>query len=416
VTASKIRTLFITQRVPYGSTDGASLRNLQNINIMMNYGPVAVFSATNWSPTHASLPGVALWEHANIATQLSLAEKLERQVWWLRRRAHPGTDRPYSNTAGRKLDELLTTFQPDLVVLQEVWLYRYLSAVKRHKCRIILDEYNVEADLFQQIYRSVRDLRSQVKEKLLIPQLKAIEGDFIRQSDQVWVCSEKDASLLQQLYGQVSHIHFVPNGINVADYDSVRSGECSPPNGLEETRRNILFLGQFAYSPNSVAAQLLISEIYPRLRQIYPDCRLLLVGRNPTQPMLEAAKRDSQIIVTGEVPDVRPYLAAASVTIVPLLQGGGTRLKILEAFAAGCPTVSTAKGAEGLKARDGEHLLIRNSIEELVAGVCQLWSDQAMAAKLADNAYQLVRAEYSWEAVRQRLEGAIFPLLDGRIS
>lgn len=92
---------------------------------------------------------------------------------------------------------------------------------------------------------------------------------------------------------------------------------------------------------------------------------------------------------------------------VPLGHGGGTRLKILEAFAAGCPVVSTAKGAEELKVKDGEHLLIGDEIEAMVEGVCQLWSDPSLGQKLANSAYELVRAEYSWEAVGRKVESAV---------
>lgn len=163
-----------------------------------------------------------------------------------------------------------------------------------------------------------------------------------------------------------------------------------------------------SYPPNLVAVELLIEQIYPRLRHIYPDCRLVLVGGGrATQRIIEATKQDSGIIVTDKVPDVRPYLAAASAIAVPLRHGGGTRLKILEAFAAGCPVVSTAKGAEGLKVKDGEHLLIREDIEEIVDGVCQLWSDSSLAKRLADSAYELVKAEYSWQAVGRNVESAV---------
>ncbi|MGH8002274.1 MAG: glycosyltransferase family 4 protein, partial [Brasilonema sp.] len=131
------------------------------------------------------------------------------------------------------------------------------------------------------------------------------------------------------------------------------------------------------------------------------------VGTGPTQFMLEAAQQQPGIIVTGRVPDMRPYLADASVIVVPLLQGGGTRFKILEAFAAGCPVVSTAKGAEGLKVVDGEHLLIRNEVTELVEGVSQIWSEPSLGKRLAGSAYELVKAEYDWERVGCNVEEAL---------
>lgn len=408
MTPDSVRILFITKEVPYPPIGGPALRTWQNINIMMKFGSVAVFSASTWNPKQTSLPGVALWNHYNLASaRRSLWEELERRAWWLRPRGNSDVDWTYSNSAGWELEEVLAKFQPDLVIFEELWLYRYLPLVMRHKCRIIFDDHNIEACLFQEKYALLQTVKLKLKAKIQLPKLKSIERDFIRQAAQVWVCSDNDVSLLQQLYGQASHTHVVPNGLNVAHYDCVRSGQCSPPSRLEEARRTILFMGQLSFSANTLAAELLINEIYPRLRKIYPDCRLLIVGRTPTQVMQEAAKRDPEIIVTGWVADIRPYLAAASVLVVPLMQGGGTRLKLLEAFAAGCPVVSTAKGAEGLMVRDGEHLLIRNSIEELVAGVCQLLSEPSLGEKLARSAYELVQAEYSWEAVGRRVEQAV---------
>jgi glycosyltransferase involved in cell wall biosynthesis len=405
-----LRTLFITKEVPYPPKGGVSLRNWQDINILMKHGSVAVFTASNWNPKETSLPGVAIWKHCNVEQQRSGREKLNRRLWWLYPHRHPDADWAYSNSAAQELDKFMTEFKPNMVILSEVWLYPYLKVVKRHPCKIIFDNHNVEASLWEQNLRGVQGLKSRLKAKLLISHLKGIEGNFSRQADQVWVCSDGDALLTQQLYGQVSPLYTIPNGINVAQYDDVRSGKLSPPNGLEKTSRNIIFLGQLSYPPNKIAAELLIKQIYPQLKAFYPDCRLLLVGRNPTPLLLDATKNDVGIIVTGSVPDVRPYLAAASLMVVPLRQGGGTRLKILEAFAAGCPVVSTAKGAEGLKARDGEHLLIRDTVEEIVNGVVQLWSEVELGDKLARSAYELVQTEYSWEAVGQRVEKALVAL------
>ncbi len=410
-TNSSFRTLFIMKEVPYPPIGGVSLRNWQNINIMMKYGSVAVFSASNWSPKQTTLPGVEIWKHANVEKQLSGWEKLERRFWWLHPRRHPDADWGYTNAAARELDKLIIKFQPDVVIFEEVWVYPYLKVVKRHGCRIIFDNLNVESSLFEQKFSSAKTFRMKLRGKIQLPKVKSIESDFIQQADCIWLCSHSDESLLQELYGQVSPTHIVPNGINVTHYNGVRSDEYLPPKGLEDKDKNLLFLGQLSYAPNTVAAELLIEKIYPKLRKAYPNARLLLVGRNPTEFMLEAAKKDPGIIVTGSVPDVRPYLAAASVMVVPLIQGSGTRLKIVEAFAAGCPVVSTAKGAEGLNGKDGEHLLIRNSVEELVDGVCQIWSDPALGDKLAGCAYELVQREYSWEAVGGRVEEAVKKLL-----
>jgi glycosyltransferase involved in cell wall biosynthesis len=398
-----LRTLFITKEVPYPLRGGGSLRNWQNMNAMMAYGPVALFSATNWSPKRSQLPGIAIWRHCNVEEQRSGWEQWQRRLWWLLPRREPDADWAYSQEAARALDKLLAEFKPDLVIFVEVWLYRYLPVVKRHPCRIIFDNHNVEGHLFGQRDLSGESWRSRLKARIKLAHLQEIEGDLARQADQVWVCSEEDGQLLQQAYGQEIPCYVVPNGVNTANYDEVRWGQCLPPSGLEKSDRNLLFLGQMSYPPNTLAANLLIDEIYPQLKERYPDCRLLLVGRVPTAKMQAAAEGDPDIIVTGSVPKVQPYLAAASVMAVPLRQGSGTRLKILEAFAAGCPVVSTAKGAEGLKVRDGEHLLIRDRVAGMVAAISQLWDNPSEQARLAQAAYELLQSEYSWPAVSQQI-------------
>jgi glycosyltransferase involved in cell wall biosynthesis len=127
----------------------------------------------------------------------------------------------------------------------------------------------------------------------------------------------------------------------------------------------------------------------------------------PTLQMREAAKRDPRIVVTGPVPDIRPYLAAASIMVVPLFQGSGTRFKILEAFAAQVPVVSTAQGAEGLHTTEGTHLLIAESAEEFVASIQRLWVDESLAKMLTANGLELVKQHYCWKETTLQIKKAI---------
>ncbi|WP_161486822.1 glycosyltransferase family 4 protein [Cyanobacterium sp. IPPAS B-1200] len=309
--------------------------------------------------------------------------------------------------------------KPNLIIFQDVRFYHYFQKIKtlQESCqfKVIYDAQNVEGKLFNDIYHSSERKQSLFfiskfdPSKVLPIKIKRIEQRFVREANQVWVCSENDANLMREMYGQNLSIQVVPNGINVHDYEHLRLGKCPLPENWKFIPHTIVFPATFGYQPNSVAAKLLIEEIYPRLQKIYSDSRLILVGSGPTKLMRETAKSNPNIIVTGKVPDIKPYLAAGNVMVVPLQEGGGTRLKILEAFAAGIPVVSTSKGAEGLKAQDEQHLLIRDTMEDIVEGIIQLWSDPCFAKKLADNAYKLVQFEYSWEAVGDRVKAIIFP-------
>lgn len=410
---SSLRTLFITTAGdPYPPSGGVHLRYLQLINIMSQFGSVGVFSLFPMESNGQPIPGVDLRDHYNTAgEEKSLWEKLELRFSWLSPGKYPYRSKigKYTKNSAKQFQKFLGEFQPNLVIA-EMWTYRYLPLIKAYGCHFILDQHNVHGVWLEEVYLAycaIEKRKLSIKEKIELWRTKPIERHLIGQADRVWICSDVDDKQLQNLYGPVSHAQVIPNGIDITNYDCIHLGTWDLPEGLDKFGRYILYLGQFSYSVNAQAVELLIEQIYPQLRQIYPDCHLLLVGRNPNQRMLEAAQGDSGIIVTGAVPDIRPYLAAASVMAVPLCHGGGTRLKILEAFAAGCPVVSTPKGAQGLRAFDGEHLLIRDEIDAIVEGVCQVWSDPSLGKRLANSAYELVKAEYSWQAVAKKVESSV---------
>lgn len=402
-----MKSLFVTM-MSYPPIGGEFLRNWQNINIMSNFGSVAVFSVFNRDNNYQGTENknIEIWHHYNIAKQSSSSAKLELGWQWLRQYGLTYYC-PYVRSAAQELDQLMTQFKPDVVVFEQIWVYPYLAVVKRHNCAIIFDNHNIEAPLYEDTKVSGNGLRAWIRKNFHVSQIKSHESELIEEANQVWLCSEEDNSLIQDLYGSIAHSYVVPNGINISDYDCVRLKQCKLPEQLAETKHNILFLGNFLYIPNIEAAEVLIEQIYPRIKQIYPDCRLLLVGRGTTQLMQESSQKDADIIVTGEIPDIRPYLAAATVMLVPLYKGGGTRFKILESFAAGCPVVSTTKGAEGLNAENGQHLLIADDVETMVECIIQIWSNQVLTNQLVAGGYELVQSQYSWDAVSKSVAIAL---------
>ena len=156
--------------------------------------------------------------------------------------------------------------------------------------------------------------------------------------------------------------------------------------------------------PNIDGAVWFTAEVLPRLRRRYPDCSVALVGRKPTAVVTALAAKDPRIHVTGTVPDVRPWLHGSKVSVVPLRVGGGTRLKIYEAMAAGVPVVSTAIGAEGLDVTDGETIRLGDSAEAFAEACADLLDNAQARRRMAENARSMVAERYSWEAVTDVFE------------
>jgi glycosyltransferase involved in cell wall biosynthesis len=167
---------------------------------------------------------------------------------------------------------------------------------------------------------------------------------------------------------------------------------------------DLVFLGSMDWMPNIDGAEWFVREVLPLIRKRKPDCSVALAGRKPTRAVLDLANGDSGVQVTGTVPDVRPYLWGATVSIVPLRIGGGTRLKIYESMAAGVPVVSTTIGAEGLPVEPGTQILIADDPASFAECCVRLMEDPAGRARMAEAARQMVSSRFSWEAVACEFE------------
>jgi glycosyltransferase involved in cell wall biosynthesis len=405
------RILVLAESLPYPTLKGGDLRTWQNVNALAGFAQVGVFGLCSNDSRRESVPDVSL-ECWAASTDVALTSpppkgvRLAARAWLLDPAGHP-SDLHFSEGAARELAELLARLRADVVLVEGLWLHRYMDVARAAGCRTILDCHNVEAVVFRELARTSygQRLEARVVRNVLPVRTEAIEGNAVRAVDQLWVCSAEDECRLRDMYDPAVPIVVVPNGIRVADYDTTpedkgRSSSVTP--------LTLVYPGIFSYRPNASAAAFLVEEILPRLAAACEEeYRLLLVGAMPTPELLAAAALDPRIVVTGPVRDVRPYLAAATAMAVPLFQGGGTRLKVLEAFAAGVPVVSTTKGVEGLGVRDGTHLLIAESAADFVDGVMAVWRDPALADRLTANARALVAERFSWETVGMRIRQAV---------
>jgi hypothetical protein len=176
----------------------------------------------------------------------------------------------------------------------------------------------------------------------------------------------------------------------------------SQPQPIETKRHAVVFSGNMEYGPNRSAVRFFRREIWPLLRDRHPGLVWRLVGKNP-QAVRAFTAGDARIEVTGEMEDAVRELAKAQVAVVPLLAGSGTRLKILEAWAAGTPVVSTTIGAEGLPVRDGQHLLLADGPSRFAEAVERLLACMELRERLAVAGRLLLEQEFTWEKAWRHL-------------
>jgi glycosyltransferase involved in cell wall biosynthesis len=205
-------------------------------------------------------------------------------------------------------------------------------------------------------------------------------------ADAVVACSEPDARQLRALAPE-ARVEIIPNGVDVTWFD----GLAPPPRATPPV---VLFTGLLAYWPNADACVHFAEAVLPRIERLAGPVAFQIVGRVPPASVVSLAD-GVRVRLAADVPDIRPWLAAADVLVVPLRAGSGTRLKILEGFAAGRPVVSTAIGCEGLDVEPGRHLLVADDPEVFASAVANLLADRTVADRLVAEARALVRARYA---------------------
>jgi len=205
--------------------------------------------------------------------------------------------------------------------------------------------------------------------------------------------SELDADRLREIVPG-ARCHVVPNGVDVDFF---------APSGAVEQPNSLVFAGRMNWYPNEHAMCAMLRELWPALKQRIPGLRLTIAGMNPTRSLHAAAAGDPDVRITGFVEEIRPLIAEAALYVCPIMDGGGTRLKLLDAMAMGKAIVATPLAAEGLDVRDGEELVISEFGEEFVAAVTALLADHQRRERLGQAARRKAVETYGWVSIGRDL-------------
>ncbi|MDD9973949.1 MAG: glycosyltransferase family 4 protein, partial [Candidatus Poribacteria bacterium] len=154
--------------------------------------------------------------------------------------------------------------------------------------------------------------------------------------------------------------------------------------------------------PNEDAVSFFADEVLPQIHAEVPEVKFSIVGGNPSAHVKKLAEKEG-IVVTGRVPEIKPYFAETTVFVVPLRIGSGTRLKILEALAMGKAIVSTSVGAEGLDLKDGEEIFIADEPKVFAEAVTRLLKDPSLRRRIGKNGRARVERDYDWRSISEKL-------------
>jgi polysaccharide biosynthesis protein PslH len=287
------------------------------------------------------------------------------------------------------IDDVCSAGSFDVIQLESSFLCTFRFP---RDTRLVIDEHNIEYELFQRLYEGERSLPRRLFNRVEYARFRRFEQACWERADACVVTSEREVDAVRTCAPDTA-LAVVPNAVDL-DYFAPSSTPAEP--------HTLIFNGTLNYRPNLDAARYLIDDIWPLVRRRYPDARLTLTGRKEGVDTRSLSRPGVELL--GEVPDIRPYVSGAAAVAVPIRIGGGTRLKVLEALAMGKPIVSTAVGCEGVAVRDGEHLMIAGDAPAFASRIFEVFENPALRDALGQAGRRLVETRYAWALAGARLE------------
>jgi polysaccharide biosynthesis protein PslH len=399
-----MKLLFVMPQLPYPPHQGTAIRNWGLLRHLALRHTVAVICFAD--PGGAGVPEAL----ARVCDRVVIVPRptrwAGRRVLALLRGTADLADRLWSPGMAAGITELVRAWEPDGVQIEGLEMAPYLAAVREGRLAacVVYDAHNAEHLIQRRAWesdrRNPRRWPAAAYSAVQTPRLERLEAATARAVDAATCVSAADAAALRRLDPDLNPV-VVPNGIDVEAY--------AAPNVSDPGVRLVL-TGKMDYRPNVDAAVWFAEAIWPRLRAQQLAAEFHIVGQQPSAAVRRLAALPG-VVVTGAVPDIRPHLARATVYVAPLRMGGGTRFKLLEAFALGRPVVSTRIGAEGFAVTDGRELLLADTAEAFAAAVQRLLADPALAGQIGAAGRAFVRASYDWRMIVPRLEAVYAGLL-----
>lgn len=382
-----MKILFLTHLLPYPPNDGARIRSFNLLKTLARYHEVTLVSFINETTRREDIEGLRVFVHelkTVFRPQKYGVKDLLRGVC---------TSKPFTiiNYKSDEMSEVVAKiFEEgcDAVHCEHLNMAQY--APSKPGLKRIIDMHNVESEIVRRYGEAISNPLKSLYARMTAGKLARYEQEVLSSFDLCTAVSARDA---EHMGRSCRNTLVVDNGVDL-DTFTLRKNIVDEP--------KLVYTGWMRYHANDDAARFFCADIFPLLKKELPEVSIDIVGKEPSEEVLNLSNIEG-VNVTGAVPDVRPYVNDASVYVVPLRVGGGTRLKILEAMATGIPVVSTSVGCEGLGVTNDRNILIADTPAEFARQTLRLLGDASLRKRLVLDARTLIEERFSWKIIGDKL-------------
>lgn len=395
----RLKILFLTNRSPFPMKDGQTRRTYNILKGLAEKHEVFLLSLYEEKEEinpdriehlkgfcenvemHAS-PLKKLSFSMTIRFLRSLISKYPYTIW-----------RHYSRSYLKRIHELIKNGEFDLIHCDILSLAYTVRNLKTLPCTIT--DHDVSYLKALRMAKQINNILIKLLLFLEAYKLKRLENKVFEEVDVGIVVSELDKKLLNKLCPR-GKFEVIENGVDIEKFK---------PNSESTDYNSLLWIGGFDHYPNREGINYFLKKIYPLIKeQLNDDVKLYVIGDGVTNKLKKLACKDSSIKILGFVDNPLTYIQKASVFIAPLLSGGGTKLKVLEAMAVGKAIATTKIGCEGIEGKDKEHYIVADTPEEFAESVIELLNDQNIRKYLGNNARKLAEEKYDWRIICKKMD------------
>ena len=377
-----MRILFLSNWFPYPPDNGSKIRIFNLISGLARKHKITLISFAKPEFSRQDNPLEEICESVySIPKKEYNAKSLPAIMGIFNRKPRVLVDR-YVPEMHNYIQDEIATGNHDVIIASQMYMAAYLD--KPRNIPAIFEE--VEIGVFEDAVNRSNSTMSRFRNQLTLKKMGAYYRNLFPNYAACTVVSEREKKRLSRMVPGYQPIEVIPNGVDLSYYLEFHSNPI--PNHL-------IFTGSFTYRPNYEAMEWFTRHVFPQVLSKIPEAQLTITGNSSTRNLADS----KHVNLTGYVEDVRPHIASSWLSLVPIFTGGGTRLKILEAFALRTPVISTSKGAEGLDVVHDVHILIADTPEDYTEQTIRLLQDEQLRRRLVSNAYKLIEEKYDWAVI-----------------
>lgn len=394
--------LFLSHRIPFPPNKGEKIRTFHQLKHLANSGHNVSVVAPYEDDVELDYFSALKEEYCQHVVGIKLGHKIPRLLKGLFNSKALSVANFYSADLQTAFDDILRKHSFDAIICSASSMAEYVfksnNLHSENRPVLLMDFMDLDSDKWRQYSeKSVFPMKWVYQRETKL--ISRFEIEIAKKFNACFFITESEKSLFCKAEGAGENIYAVENGMDTRAFKPA-------PNKVFPDQPILLFTGVMDYAPNIDAVVWFVENVWQKVLEKWPQAKFYIAGMSPTEKV-KALSAKQGVVITGFVDDILPYFDQASVFVGPFRIARGVQNKVLQAFACGLPVITTSMGAEGIRCKDGDSVLLAQSPDDFLQQLINLNENDTLRNEITENALQVIHQHYAWESVLRPFEDVL---------